>query len=69
MDLSDVFRIFDDETNQPIPSPVEACIASLEPYYLQDGAILLTKSGTRLHIQDSAAPVRAPDGTDFQAQK
>lgn len=63
MDLADVFRIFDDETNQPIASPVEACMASLEPYYLQDGAILLTKTGTRLHIQDSAAPVRAPDGT------
>jgi diguanylate cyclase (GGDEF)-like protein/PAS domain S-box-containing protein len=62
LDLADVFRIFDDETNLPIPSPVEACMTSLEPYYLQDGAVLLTRSGAQLHIQDSAAPVRAPGG-------
>lgn len=62
LDLSDVFRIFDDETNLPIASPVAACMNSLEPYYLQDGAVLLTRTGARLHIQDSAAPVRAPSG-------
>lgn len=61
-DLSDVFRIFDDETDLPIPSPVAACMDSLEPFYLQEGAVLLTRSGSRLHIQDSAAPVRTPDG-------
>ncbi|MGX1099405.1 EAL domain-containing protein [Amorphus sp. MBR-141] len=62
MDLADVFRVFDDETNLPVPSPVEASMQSMAPIYLQDGAVLLTRSGTRLHIQDSAAPVRAPNG-------
>lgn len=62
MAIAEVFRIFDDETNQPIPNPVEACKTSMEPFYLQDGAVLLTRSGTRLHIQDSAAPVRTPSG-------
>jgi len=62
VDLADVFRIFDDETDAPIASPVEACLTNLEPFYLQDGAVLVTRTGDRIHIQDSAAPVRAPSG-------
>ncbi|MDQ0314811.1 PAS domain S-box protein [Amorphus orientalis] len=60
--ISRVFRLVDDETNEPILSPVEECLELLQPVYLREGAILITHDGSRLHVQDSAAPVRANSG-------
>ncbi|MDR3384712.1 diguanylate cyclase [Cupriavidus basilensis] len=60
--LESIFRIVDEHTNAPIPSPVEQCLLSLRPVYLQDGAVLQSLTGDRHDVQDSAAPVRTATG-------
>ncbi|WP_108660170.1 EAL domain-containing protein [Acuticoccus kandeliae] len=60
--LAEIFRIFDGETGLPIKSPIEECLTRLEPFYLQEGAVLHSKQGRTLNIQDSAAPVRTASG-------
>lgn len=60
--LEQVFRIVDEETGLPIPSPVEACLQTLAPTYLQEGAVLQSLTGERHDVQDSAAPVLTSNG-------
>ncbi|WP_354687728.1 diguanylate cyclase [Cupriavidus necator] len=60
--LESVFRIVDESTGEPIPSPVEACLRTLSPAYLQDGAVLQSLTGERHDVQDSAAPVLTARG-------
>ncbi|MWL86426.1 MULTISPECIES: diguanylate cyclase [unclassified Cupriavidus] len=57
-----VFRIVDEDTDLTIPSPVEQCLETLRPAYLQEGAVLQSLTGERHDVQDSAAPVLANDG-------
>lgn len=60
--LSEVFRLEDEATGSPAPDPVSLCLQSGRAYYLQSDALLLRRDGERRHIQNSAAPVRKPDG-------
>ena len=60
--LERVFRIVDEITGLPIPSPVEACLQTLTPAYLQEGAVLQSLTGERHDVQDSAAPVLTASG-------
>ncbi|RZT42941.1 diguanylate cyclase [Cupriavidus agavae] len=60
--LDQVFRIVDEDTDLTIPSPVEQCLETLRPAYLQEGAVLQSLTGERHDVQDSAAPVLANDG-------
>ncbi|WP_430869485.1 diguanylate cyclase [Cupriavidus basilensis] len=60
--LEHIFRIVDEHTNEPIPSPVAQCLQTLRPVYLQDGAVLQSLTGDRHDVQDSAAPVRTASG-------
>ncbi|SOZ61111.1 putative diguanylate cyclase with Mase1 and PAS domains [Cupriavidus taiwanensis] len=60
--LERVFRIVDESTGEPIPSPVEACLRTLTPAYLQEGAVLHSLTGERHDVQDSAAPVLTARG-------
>lgn len=60
--LGNVFCIVDEITAETIQSPVEDCLRTLSPVYLQDGAVLLSRSGERHDVQDSAAPVRTATG-------
>lgn len=60
--LGQVFRIVDEATGETIASPVEACLRTLQPAYLQDGAVLLSVTGERHDVQDSAAPVLTSQG-------
>ncbi|WP_042884355.1 diguanylate cyclase [Cupriavidus necator] len=60
--LEQVFRIVDESTGNAIPSPVEACLRTLVPAYLQDGAVLQSLTGERHDVQDSAAPVLTARG-------
>ncbi|HEV2507397.1 MAG TPA: PAS domain-containing protein [Mesorhizobium sp.] len=62
MPLRDVFRIVDEQTGDPIPDPVETCLARLQPFYLSDAAILIGRDGERRSVRDSAAPVRTASG-------
>lgn len=61
--LEQVFRIVDEDTDLTIPSPVEQCLETLRPAYLQEGAVLQSLTGERHDVQDSAAPVLANDGS------
>ncbi|CAG9169668.1 hypothetical protein LMG32289_01788 [Cupriavidus pampae] len=60
--LEQVFRIVDELTGDVIPSPVEQCLQSLRPAYLQEGAVLQSLTGERHDVQDSAAPVLTGNG-------
>lgn len=60
--LESVFRVVDELTDAPITNPVAQCLQTLRPVYLQDGAVLLSRSGERHDVQDSAAPVRTASG-------
>jgi diguanylate cyclase (GGDEF)-like protein/PAS domain S-box-containing protein len=60
--LEQVFRIVDEITGVTIPSPVEQCLQTLRPAYLQEGAVLQSLTGERHDVQDSAAPVLTNDG-------
>ncbi|WP_035881445.1 diguanylate cyclase [Cupriavidus metallidurans] len=60
--LDQVFRIVDEITGLTIPSPVEQCLETLRPAYLQEGAVLQSLTGERHDVQDSAAPVLTNDG-------
>lgn len=61
--LEQVFRIVDEITGGSIPSPVEQCLQTLRPAYLQEGAVLQSLTGERHDVQDSAAPVLTNDGS------
>lgn len=61
--LADVFCLVDEASEERIASPVEMCLKTMHTFYLQDGAALISRSGERYSVQDSAAPVRAIDGT------
>lgn len=65
--LSDIFKLVLEATQERIPNPVDECLLRGQPYYLQDGAALLARDGSMVSIQDSAAPVRGPDGVVFGA--
>lgn len=60
--LSEIFDLVVEATGERIASPVDECLARGQPYYLQDGAALIARDGKLVSIQDSAAPVRGPDG-------
>jgi len=60
--LEQVFRIVDELTGVTIPSPVEQCLQTLRPAYLQEGAVLQSLTGERHDVQDSAAPVLTDEG-------
>lgn len=62
MPLRDVFRIVDEQTGDLVPDPVETCLNRLQPFYLNDGAILIGRDGERRSVRDSAAPVRTASG-------
>ena len=55
--LKEVFRLISSKTNEPIENPVEKVIRTGKIIGLANHAILISKSGQRLHISDSAAPI------------
>lgn len=60
--VTEVFRLVDEASGDPIPDPVGVCLERMEPLYLSDGAILLGRGGERRNVRDSAAPVRTASG-------
>ncbi len=60
--LSAVFRIIHELTRKPAESPVDKVIARGTVVGLANHTLLLAKDGTELPIDDSAAPIRTPDG-------
>ncbi len=60
--LLQVFHIIHEETREPAPDPVAACLAEGKTVGLASKTLLIARDGTEYGIQDSAAPIRSPQG-------
>ncbi len=60
--LSRVFHIVNERTRAPVESPVEKVLQSGLIQGLANHTVLLTRDGREIPIDDSAAPIKAPDG-------
>ncbi|MEW5803344.1 MAG: PAS domain-containing protein [bacterium] len=60
--LSEVFIIIDEKTGKPKNDPVVRVIKTRDAVTLDDNTALLAKSGTKLSIDDSAAPIKDEKG-------
>ncbi|HEX5221621.1 MAG TPA: PAS domain S-box protein [Verrucomicrobiae bacterium] len=63
--LSEVFHIINEKTRQPVESPVEKVLQSGTVMGLANHTLLIAKDGREIPIDDSAAPIRQPDGPLF----
>jgi PAS domain S-box-containing protein len=60
--LDEVFRIINEQTRQPVESPVSRVIRDGRVVGLANHTVLIAKSGGELPIDDSAAPIRDGHG-------
>ena len=60
--LSDVFRIVNEETRQPVENPATRALQEGMIVGLANHTILISKEGTERPIDDSAAPIRDAQG-------
>jgi PAS domain S-box-containing protein len=60
--VSEVFRIINEYTREPVPVPVDRVLATGERQSLANHTALITRNGTELSIADSAAPIRDGSG-------
>ena len=63
--LPEVFRIVNEQTRQPVENPVEKVLRLGAVVDLANHTLLLAKDGREIPIDDSAAPIREPDGPLF----
>jgi PAS domain S-box-containing protein len=60
--LSDVFRIFNPHTGEPVANPVHEVLRRGEVVGLANDTLLMGRDGTSVPIADSAAPIRTAEG-------
>jgi diguanylate cyclase (GGDEF)-like protein/PAS domain S-box-containing protein len=60
--LTDIFRIVNEDTRQPVANPAERALREGEVVGLANHTLLLTRDGRELPIEDSAAPIRDAAG-------
>jgi PAS domain S-box-containing protein len=60
--LSDVFRIFNPHTGEPVANPVHEVLRRGEVVGLANDTLLVRRDGSGVQIADSAAPIRTTDG-------
>ena len=65
--LPEVFCVVDEETRAPAPDPVEACLRDHVTVALPEQSVLISRHGKEYGIEDSAAPIRADDGSTLGA--
>jgi PAS domain S-box-containing protein len=61
--LADVFRIINQETRQTVENPVDKVRRLNRVVGLANHTVLISKNGKELAIDDSGAPIFAPDGS------
>ena len=61
--LDQVFNIVNEDTRQPVPNPALKALREGAAVGLANHTVLIARNGTERSIDDSAAPVRAADGT------
>jgi hypothetical protein len=62
-ELTEVFNIVDEQTQQPVSNPVTAALQHNITVYLKDRVLLISKKGKAIPIGDSAAPIKDNKGT------
>ena len=60
--LAEVFKIFDETSGKPIDNLIAQALRTGEIVYLVDGAMLSSKNGTQIPIDQSAAPIIDANG-------
>ena len=60
--LEEIFRIVNEETRQPVASPVDRVLREGHIVGLANHTVLLRPDGSELPIDDSAAPIKDSDG-------
>lgn len=60
--LDHVFNIVNGDTGEKVESPVHKAIGTGRVVGLEDHTVLITKSGSEIAIDDSAAPIKSNDG-------
>ncbi|MET0592157.1 MAG: PAS domain S-box protein [Polyangiaceae bacterium] len=63
--LTDVFRIFDEETRRPLPNPVDQVLRGGKIVGLANHTVLVRRDGTEIPIDDTASPIRDGGGKLF----
>jgi PAS domain S-box-containing protein len=61
-DSPDVFRIVNDQTQQPIESPVAKVLQEGCTIELEDNTLLITRDGRKIPIDENAAPIAGDNG-------
>ena len=61
--VTDVFAIRKEDTLELIDNPVTQVLRTGESALVDEGAVLLTRGGTAVPIDDTAAPIRSSDGS------
>jgi diguanylate cyclase (GGDEF)-like protein/PAS domain S-box-containing protein len=61
--LTEVFRIVDARTRQPMADPVQLVMKKGQTVELAQHTLLLARDGSEYHVADSAAPIRNNAGT------
>ena len=54
---TEVIQIFDAQTNEPLPNPVEQVLEQGQVIHLDDNATLISRDGNKTVIGDSASPI------------
>lgn len=62
-DLHEVFRARDEITGEPLADPVASCLHGGRGVHVSGPAVLIGRNGREYDIDQSAAPIRRPDGT------
>ena len=60
--FKEIFRIYDGDTDEQLPDPIEQIIATNSNIELSDKTVLLTRDGLRRRIADSGSPIRNNQG-------
>ncbi len=63
--LNEIFPIVNERTGRPVDNPVEKVLQTGAMSGLANHTVLVTRDGRQIPIDDSAAPIRLPDGTLF----
>jgi PAS domain S-box-containing protein len=61
--LDEVFVIVDENTHQPLETPVQTVLQKGATVALANHTVLLSKNGREVPVDDSAAPIRSANGT------
>ncbi|MDY3563556.1 response regulator [Gemmata sp. JC673] len=60
--VTEVFPVAAERTREPVPNPAVEALSTGQPAAIAEGTVLIRPDGAALPIDDSAAPICAPDG-------